>query len=393
MLARLFRDATFGVLACSTLASAQDTPPATPPETPPAPQTQPTAPPATPPAPQAPAGAPRHTANLKLGAATITVEHGQPPWSDDRIGQMSQMPVGQAWRMGSEGLTTFVVAGGPVFFGEDLIQPGRYGFNLAHVGENAWDFVVYDPIHESQNPVQLIGDEPAHRIPSKFVGDAPEAVPALTIDFTQSGESATCELKWGPMRVTAPLTGVTVTKSDLELNGNPATVSWFHRPLPPDADGKKPTLLGTVELEIEDEEGNSNSCSMNVYALQEGANLVTLFRNQERERWERENAGMEEQEARLNALIQQFGQQAEAQINPILSQMRRRKAKNEVLLEDSVSRPDNLKFSAPAEDAAPGKISCGVFKTRSARSLEVIFAGKKAVIRLDESQFALKPAG
>jgi hypothetical protein len=389
MLARLFRDATFGVLACSMLASAQDTPPATPPA--PAPTNPPQgAPPATPPAAQqqAPQGAPRQTSTVKVGAASITVEHGQPPWSDDRIGQMAQLPVGQVWRMGSEGMTTIVVAGGPVFFGEELIEPGRYGFNLVHAGENAWNFIVFEPIHEATNPLQMMGDEPNHLIVSKFVGDAKESAPALTIDFTGSGDTATCELKWGPMRVTAPLTGIVVTRSDLELNGNPATASWFSRPLAADLDPSKPVIAGTIDLEIEEE-----PCSMNVYVMVDGGNLVTLFRNQERERWEKENAAMDDQEKRLNALIQQFGAQAEGQINPILQQMRRKRAKNEVYLEDSVTRPDNLKFSAPAEEATPGKVSCDVFKTRSGRSLEIIFGGKKAVIRIDDSQFALKPAG
>ena len=53
------------------------------------------------------------------------------------LGQMAQLAqAGQAWRLGSEGITTLEVKGGPIFFGEQLIQPKRYGFNLLATGDN-----------------------------------------------------------------------------------------------------------------------------------------------------------------------------------------------------------------------------------------------------------------
>jgi hypothetical protein len=364
MLARRFRTATLFVLAGSPLALAQN---------PPAPAA-------------APQGAPRYRSHARIGEANVVIEHGQPPWNDQRIGQMGQIPPGLAWRMGSEGITTMVVTVGSVFFGEELIRPGRYGFNLLRTGDSAWSFLLFEPRREAQGGVQWI-DEPNQQIPATFVGDAAESAPALTVDVASEGELGVCELKWGPMRVTAPLAAVTVNESEIELGGWPAVARWYRRALRPDAEATLPTLSGTIELEIDDED-----CSMNVYLSQDGGNLVALFRNQERERCERENAVVDLRIQQLQALIQQFGAQAEAQVGPTLQQARRSKAKNEITLEDTTRLPDNLKFSAPAEDAPPGRVSCDYLKIRSGRSLEACFAGKKALIRLDDSQFALKPS-
>jgi len=364
MLARPLRDAILATLALAPFASAQQ----------PAGGGQ---------------GAPRHRSAAALGDSNVVIEHGQPTWNESRIGQIAQVPIGQVWRMGSEGMTTLSVSGAPIFFGEEFLRPGRYGFNLLHVADNAWSFVVFDPIHESQGTPQMMGDETNWQIPSKFVGDAAESVPELTIDVIADGESAVCELKWGPMRVTAPISAVQLATSEFELNGTIATATWYRRPLRPDADCTQPTIAGSIELEIEGED-----CSMNIYLLQEGDHVVALFRNRERERWERENAGIEERVKQFEAAIQQFGAQAEAQIGPILQQMRRRKTKNEVLLEDSVGRPDNLRFTAPSEEAGgTARISCEFVKTRSTRNLEVVHGGRRALIRLDEDRFAVKASG
>lgn len=360
-------------IASGAALSAQTTPPATPPA----------APQATPAAPQ---GNPRHTSTVTLGATTLTVEHGQPAWNDSRLGQLAQAAqgaVGPAWRMGSEGMTTLVVKGGPVFFGDELIQPGRYGFNLAPAGENAWSFLVFDPVNEAQS-FAFTGTEKNQVVPTQFKSDAVELAPLLTIDLAATGETGSCTLAWGPLRATAPLGAAAITNAEIELNGAPAKTTWYRRALCADADCTRPMIAGKIDLTIDD-----SDCSMNVYLMVEGDQLVALMRNRERETAEGQNAAIELQMKQFEAMIQQFGPQAEAQVGALKKQAQRQLVKNELVLEDTVNRPDNLKFSAPAEAGKPGELACEVFQTRRSINLEVSLGGKKGVIRIDESLFAL----
>jgi hypothetical protein len=332
---------------------------------------------------------PRHTSTAKFGNTTVTVEHGQPPWSEDRLGQIAQIPPGTPWRMGAELLTTIEIKGGPIFFGDKLIPPARYGFNLMRTGEKDWSFVTFDPLHESpQGPFTLVGDEPATLIPSKFVGDAAESAAALTLDVTSGDAGGKCELAWGPMRISAQITPVTITTSAVTINSNDAEASWYSRPLPPDADLTKPMIAGKVALELD-----GDDCSMNVYVMMQGDQIVTLFRNAEREQWETENSQIDGRQKQLEAAIAQFGAQAEAQIAPLITDLKRKQARNEVMLEESVDRPDNLKFSEKASDGKGTGLRCEMLKVRGSVRLEVTLGAKTAIITVDESQFVKKAAG
>lgn len=333
----------------------------------------------------APQGAPRHTSTAKVGEATLTVEHGQPPWSDDRLGAMAQIAQqGQPWRMGSEGITTFTVAGAPVFFGDELIEPGRYGFNLAPTGQNAWAFLVFEPLNEAQFPTML-GNEPSKTVAARFVGDAAEIVPAMTIDVAAESSTGTCTLAWGPMRLSADLAAAQVTRAELELNGVPAKSTWYRRALPAGADASRPRIAGSIELAIDDED-----CSMNVYVMQEGDQVVALLRNREREQAEQAMALADTALKQFDALIQQFGAQAEAQVGPLKTQAQRQIVRSEITLEDSVCRPDQIRVAATGEAAEPGSLFCSIYQSRSSINLEVCVGGLKSVLRLDESLFALK---
>jgi hypothetical protein len=335
------------------------------------------------------AQAPRHTSTATFGKTTVTVEHGQPPWSEDRLGQIAQIPPGQPWRMGSELLTTIEIKGGPIFFGDKLITPARYGFNLVRVGEKDWMFVAFEPLHESpQGPFTMVGDEPSNLVPSKFVADAEPSVAAMTIDVTGNEAGGKCELSWGPMRVSAPITPIAVTTAPLTINSNEAEASWYSRPLLPDADLTKPMIAGKIALELD-----GDDCSMNVYVMMLGDEIVTLFRNAEREKWETENAQIDGRQKQLEAAIQQFGAQAEAQIAPLISDLKHRQAVNEVYLEDSVDRPDNLKFTEKALDGKGAGLRCDLLKVRGGLRLEVTLGAKTAVVAVDESQFVKKASG
>lgn len=337
---------------------------------------------------QAQTSPPRHTSTATFGKTTVTVEHGQPPWSEERLGQISQIQPGQPWRMGSELLTTIEIKGGPIFFGDQLVPPARYGFNLARTNDG-WSYVAFEPLHESpQGPFTLVGDEAQILIPTKFVSDAEPSVAAMMIEVTAADKAGKCELSWGPLRVTAPITPIAVTTAPVTINSNEAEASWYARPLPADADLTKPMIAGKIALELD-----GDDCSMNVYVMMQGEEIVTLFRNAEREKWESEIALGEGRQKLYEAAIQQFGAQAEAQLAPVISDLKHKQAVNEVYLEDSVDRPDNLKFSEKALDGKGSGLKCDMLKVRGGLRLEVSIGGKTAVVSLDESKFAKKASG
>lgn len=338
----------------------------------------------------APAAPSRHTATAKLGETELTIEHGQPAWSDERLGQMAQLAqAGQPWRMGSgtggAEITTLEVKGAPVFFGDQLVQPGRYGMNLLATGENAWSFVVYEPLHADQSP-SMLGDEPAQQVATTFESTATEIVPLMTIDLHQDGRTAACTLAWGPLRVSATFCAAQVTRSEIELNGFAARTMWYRRALPAGVDLSHPLLAGTIDFTIDEDD-----CSMNVYVMQEGEQIVAVLRNREREEAEKLSATLTDGLKRLDALLQQFGPQAEGQIKPLKDRAERQLIKNTITLEDTENRPDQIRFQSPAEPAnGDGGMSCDLFQTRSSINLEIILGAKRAVVRLEESAFALK---
>jgi len=125
----------------------------------------------------------------------------------------------------------------------------------------------------------------------------------------------------------------------------------------------------------------------------QGDQIVAELRNVEREQWEAENAKIADQQKLLDAALQQFGQQAEAQIAPLIAGLKRRNARNEVNLEDTANRPDNLKFSDKAYDGTGSGMKCELVKTRSGLKLEITLGSKTGVLALDESKFALKTSG
>jgi len=332
---------------------------------------------------------PRHESKAKIGDVSIAVEHGQPPWSEDRLGQIAQIPPGFPWRMGAEKLTTIDVTGGPVFFGDQLIKPAHYGFNLRRLGPQTWGFTLFDPTHEAEdNYFTPRGDEAAQTLQSTFVADAQPSVEALTIDITGDANGGKCELSWGPMRVSAPIVPVRVVTRAVNINSYDTITSWYTRPLATDADLSQPILAGKIPLEIDEDD-----CSLNVYVMLKGDKICALLRNVEREKWEHDTATMGDTRKQLEAALQQFGAQAEGQIKPMLKDLDIREIRNEVNLETSVDRPDNIEITEQAYDGTGTGLRCELIKARGGLRLDISIGSKTAVLALDEEQLQKKAKG
>jgi hypothetical protein len=67
--------------------------------------------------------------------------------------------------------------------------------------------------------------------------------------------------------------------------------------------------------------------------------------------------------------------------------------RNEVMLEESAGRPDNLKFSDKAYDGTGSGMKCDLVKTRSGLKLEITLGNKTGVLAIDESKFVPRASG
>src|SRR5262249_48990690 len=149
-------------------------------------------------------------------------------------------------------------------------------------------------------------------------------------------------------------------KGEFELNGASVEATWFERTLAGNDDPTKPQIAGRLAMEIDGED-----CGMNVYVQQQGDKLIAVFRNREREQWERESAQLGETIKRFENILQQGPPpQVEAQLRDIMTAAKRTITRNEVQLEDSVNLPDNLKFEASCTDATGHELKVDTARTR-----------------------------
>jgi len=174
----------------------------------------------------APAQAARGTASAKCGDATLTIEYGAPPWSEARKGQIeSGVPVGGNWRLGADTRTTFVVEGGDVAIGDQVIESGGYGLNLRRVGAKEWAFVVYDGADTNVSP-----DDNEWQIAATTVEASDAPPPALSIAFADAaGGGRRLVVRFGPLEVAAPVAALEMAEADLAVAGEQAGARWLTR--------------------------------------------------------------------------------------------------------------------------------------------------------------------
>jgi len=172
---------------------------------------------------EARAQAPRETAEATIGAATIRIEYGSPPWNEERREQIdSALPVGAVWRLGADRRTTLVVGGGPVLIGGALLEPGGYGLNIRRTAEKEWSFVVFDGADTS---VQL--EDPAWEAPARVEEKAGAAPERLVVGFADAGGQRELFVRWGPLQIAAPVAPVAMSESEIEIGGEQASSRWF----------------------------------------------------------------------------------------------------------------------------------------------------------------------
>ncbi len=172
------------------------------------------------------AQAARGTASAKFGSATLTIEYGAPPWNEARKGMVeSGVPVGGNWRLGADTRTTFVVEGGDVAIGDQVIESGGYGLNMRRVGAKEWAFVVYDGADTNVSP-----DDNEWQIAATTAEASDAPPPALTIAFAETtGGGQRLVVRFGPLEVAAPVAALDAAEADIAVAGEQAGARWLTR--------------------------------------------------------------------------------------------------------------------------------------------------------------------
>jgi len=170
-----------------------------------------------------PAQAARESATAKVGATNLRIDYGAPPWSESRKAQIEQgLPVGSVWRLGADTRTTFVVEGGDVAIGGQLIESGGYGLNLRRIGAKEWAFVVYDG-----SDTTVLPDDNEWQIAATLAEKSDAAPPQLAIAFAEMGGRQSLVVRWGPMELSAPVAALTSRDADLAVAGEQGVARWF----------------------------------------------------------------------------------------------------------------------------------------------------------------------
>lgn len=146
---------------------------------------------------QMPKGNPRGKAELKAGSGSITIDYGRPDLKGRDM--LSQLTVGQAWRMGNNQATVFST---PVdlTFGTTKIAAGKYSLFLKRA-----DAENFELVFNSQT-----GQWGLQHDVSKDVAQVPMRKQALTspvetftIDLKEAPKGGLIVLSWGTTQLSA----------------------------------------------------------------------------------------------------------------------------------------------------------------------------------------------
>ena len=164
------------------------------------------------------AQAPREFAEVSFGAIKVSIEHGCPPWSEQRLAQMKQqVPVGALWRMGADDHTTILVSGGAIRLGDLVIDDGGFGLNARRTGEREWSFVTYDGGEATTESQDNTWETPA-----TFTERQDPAPERLAFTIADEKSAKTLSVRFGPMVLSAPIVPVEARDAELAIGGETA---------------------------------------------------------------------------------------------------------------------------------------------------------------------------
>ncbi len=334
------------------------------------------------------AQAPRGNAEAEIGGASVSIEYGAPPWSEQRRAQIDQMlPVGAVWRLGADTRTTLVVAGGAVAIGDVVVEPGGYGLNLRRIAEKEWAFVVYDG---SDTNVALEDSE--WDVPASFADKKDASPERLVVSIADAADRKSLVVRFGPIELSAPMAAVETKETDVTIGGEQAAARWFSRAA---ADAPKPgswSRVGSVgSFYVRDVD-----CGMDVELRLNGPSATVRFVNRER-------AKVADRLARVERDLAQAKRAATGQgpgARRFQSQVESLEASKAALTEELdglAANPPPFEMAVPLGPTdKPNDRVAAELATRNGRLFVVVSAGDRAgQTAVDEARLlpAAKPAG
>jgi hypothetical protein len=321
---------------------------------------------------------PRNAASREVGGAKLTLDYGQPSWSDDRLQQLeAQIPVGRGWRLGADFATNLTVEGAPVRIGGKILGEGEYGLNAFRKEALAWDFVAYDL--QSPFDVWFRLPRPHTMLTATFTKNE-EVRTLLELTFDQQKDALILCFAFGPIRLRAPVQPVQVKTTQVSFGGHPATWQAFEVPVER-GDLQEWTLAAQVVRQIEDEER-----TLRLYLQADGDVVVARFRDLERERFQQRVDSTNSAREAFKEFLGFLG--IDTTNLPQLKEFDRRAMKAEIMLEELAAVPDEILFRAPLQTqpkVAP--LSTSLELARHHTVLNIRAADFSATVPIDSQQF------
>lgn len=127
----------------------------------------------------------RGTSELTIAGSKVAVDYGRPSLKGRDIEKMlnEQLPVGTAWRMGSNAATT-LTTDVDLKFDKTVIAKGKYVLQAKRTEEQKWVLVL---TAENQTPIE---------VPLKFK-KSDKSAEMLTIELSGKGKDGNFLLHWG----------------------------------------------------------------------------------------------------------------------------------------------------------------------------------------------------
>lgn len=322
------------------------------------------------------AQAPRGNAEVQLGATQVSLEFGCPPWSARRKSELDHaLAADGLWRVGADSRTTLVVRGGALRLGDLVVEEGGVGLNVRRLGEQQWNFVVYDG---GEATAQLADN--FEETAATFTEKSDAAPERLQIAFVEAGGKRRLSVRFGPWQLEAPVAAVTVNETEMKLGGENVVARWFSVA---EADAPPAGTFTRV--------GASNSffvgepdCAFLVDARFDGKSATIRCTNRGAARIDAKSAELRRELAVLKQAGGSAAQQAEltAQIESLASD---RAALGDV--------PKSCEVTVPLAPAAKASGRFGArLERRGAELFVVVDAGAAGgAVKLDEAQ--LLPGG
>lgn len=138
----------------------------------------------------------RGTAEATIKGQKISIDYGRPPLGSHNV---SQLPVGEVWRLGMNQATR-IESSGDLVVGGTAVKAGTYTLWVKRTGENAWALAFHPKIEGA--PGKALWGFPPQK--SGFVAETPlkhekakDSVDQVTISLADAKGKAAIKVQWG----------------------------------------------------------------------------------------------------------------------------------------------------------------------------------------------------